>query len=403
MSECSSGSWFEDAIQAGFVPEKAECLSQCFNDFSDLAFIGSGMVGHILWAITVIICVCSKCLWRDGRRFLFIFTSFYTSILITLQLIYLFSCGSEIILFYVVEYTIACLILTGTSRTWNHLKNIKGNTRDGQRFIRRQLTAVPEIQMKIECYHYKETSARDSRGNRSTSRDKVVSFSKTELLPYTTWWIEGDLSHTETLIETHQGKFTFVSLDYSVLVADDFTKKSIEDSRKEIYHNYKHKDDHCDVTVNLYAETGVNKFALKKDNMEIPWFCKSSNFWLCSLLPLPFFNGALIRWYVNKQLSIDERRNIVRFVVIRPGYFNQIKPPSDSSRGFQQENSRFEDDHENELSFVENKDNQKGFEDDFEFVSNNSSSVQPSAPPAPPEFHNLSFQDDNNIPPPYAN
>ena len=228
-------------------------------------------------------------------------------------------------------------------------------------------------------------------------------------MPYTTWWIEGDLSHTETLIETHQRKFTFVSLDCSVLAADDFTKRSIENSKNEAYQNYKHRDDYCDVNVKLHAETGENKFTLKNDNMEIPWMCKNSHFWFWTLLPLPFFNGALIRWYINNKLSIEERRNIVRFVMISPGSFNQIKPPSDSSRGFQQENARFYD--ETELSIVNTK-NDNVIEEGLRLVDNNSSSIQPSAPfitdnmsknnnfaPAEP----ITLQNDNNFPPPYAN
>merc|ERR1712062_738969 len=152
MSECSSGSWFKDALEAGFEPGKAECLSQCFTDFSDLIFIASGLIGHILWLVTGILCLC-QCLWRRGRRFLFYFTSFYTSVMITVQIIYLLTCGSDLVVFFTIEYTIVCLILAGSSRTWNHLKNLQGDSRDGQRFIRRQLTAVPEIRLKIECYH----------------------------------------------------------------------------------------------------------------------------------------------------------------------------------------------------------------------------------------------------------
>ena len=95
--------------------------------------------------------------------------------------------------------------------------------------------------------------------------------------------------------------------------------------------------------------------------------------------------------------------------MISPGSFNQIKPPSDSSRGFQQESARFYD--ETELSTVNTKNNNI-IEEDFRLVDNNSSSIQPSAPFitgnmsrnnnfAPPEPTTL--QNDENFPPPYAN
>ena len=70
----------------------------------------------------------------------------------------------------------------------------------------------------------------------------------------------------------------------------------------------------------------------------LPWSCRSHVFWISSILPIPILNGALLRFYINKFLSVEERRSIVRFVEIQPDceQINHIKPPSDSSRGFQQ-------------------------------------------------------------------
>lgn len=355
---------------------------------------------------------------------------------------YVFTCQSNLIIFYLVEYTIVCLILAGCSRTWNHLKNIQGDSRDGQRFIRRQLTAVPEIRMKIECYHYKENSSTDSRGNRTSSNDRSVSFTKTELMPYTTWWIEGDLSHSETLMETYRGKFTFVSLDYEVSEANEFTKNAIKSWKLRVYDTHKWRDSHCDVTVEFFAQTGASKFSLKKDDMEIPWYCKPLNFWLVSFLPLPFFNGALIRWYVNNTLSVEERRSIVRYVEIREGCeeVNHVKPASDSDRGFQQSIVENFVENMDEVGLVECYDDesfgsqtglldgfdekksgkkrskkhkserkvqQTSWDNDFEVVehtdnwenmSSNRTELEPSAPP--PNFDDVSVQDEN-IPPPY--
>ena len=273
----------------------------------------------------------------------------------------------------IIELTIISVIYGHSSRTWNNLKNLK-IIKEGKNFNifkELKLDSAPEIVFNIEC-------------SSSDGENTTVSFRDTVKIPYTCWWAgTGDIdpngleTASKTYVGTTKSKMTFVTFEYAFKEADEFTKGYLEQKKQELYEMNKNRDERCDVWLNIHVpsqdSTAINtfnkiqafssggrgqefsissikntdKFALKPDSMKMPIICKRVFFWLFTILPLPFFNGALLRLIINTKYSYEVKKNIVRYVEIKQGTigtaYNQIRPPMDPSRGFQLTNALYSD------------------------------------------------------------
>ena len=362
---------FENAFTASTDLTKTDCIVECTNpssnfldgipftviDFTKIVYFASGPVGHFILMITVLFCACPcKCLPRKIRRIIFSMASFYMSIALSCQLIQLSVCEHQLIMYFITEYLIICVIFAFSSRTWNHLKimRVLGTGKNFNIWKELKIDAAPEIRIHIECYHYETVHYTDSDGKSKTRQEKRVTYRATELVPYSCWWIGdgiGDPNAVESASKTYVGTFddlmTFLAFEYSIQAVDSFTTDKIEEARIHHHLMNRNRDAHCDVTTHIHAEHGPNKISLKPESMPLPVICQTWFFWLFTVLPVPFFNGALIRLIVDSKYSVEVRKSIVRFVEIRPGTFgtpaNQVKPHMNPSKGYQLSNMLYSD------------------------------------------------------------
>jgi len=270
-------------------------------------------------------------------------------------------------------YMLIALIYARFSRAYQVLKLLKlneGNRRHFDFWKHIYADAIPTIDVKVDCYHRHVSNGRwetvavyeegKQTGTKQVWKEDVErrhTLVTTENIPYTTWWIgDGKIptcccpqeveSQSKTLdIGPHEGKMTFAQFSYSCEAADDYTKKALRDAKTAIYDKYKDKKrcckiDTCEVTEPEFVyEKGIEKIVLKPESLELPDFCKPGQFWKYTVLPLPYFNGAKIRQIIDEELSIDFRKNIVRYVEIKPDtvgtWNNSVKPGVDTSRGYE--------------------------------------------------------------------
>jgi len=362
---------FENAVTAATDLTKTACIVECTNpdgyifggipitvmNFTKIVYFSSGPLGHWILVITLLCCACPcKCLPRKIRRIIFSIASFYMSIMITFQLIQLSVCEHQLIMHFITEYLIICLLFALSSRTWNHLKimRVVGDGKNFNIWKELKIDAAPEVRINIECWHYETVHYTDSEGNKKTRQEKRVTHRATEYVPYSCWWIGdgiGDPNAIESASKTYVGTFenlmTFVAFEYSVQAVDGFTTNTIEEARNHYYQVNRYRDDHCDVGTHLHAEHGPNKISLRPESMPVPLICQTWFFWLFTVLPLPFFNGALIRLIVDSKYSVEVRKSVVRFIEIRPGTVgttvNQVKPHMNPSKGYQLSNMLYSD------------------------------------------------------------
>jgi len=376
---CEPPSYIENALNAGFGYTEISSIVECNNpdsnifliqiielpitttDFTGFVFKISGFYGHAILFFTFCVCYLYKCFPRVIRRSIFMLVSFLISFIIILQILQFESCRNSLILFYFAEYTIISLIFAASSRTWNYLKNIRV-IGDGENFSiwkELKIDGAPEVRVHIECYHMEmppeaalmPKNSIEYAAIEAFHQEKVVTYSATKLVPYTTWWIcdgVGNQHELENASKTNfgicQGTITFASFEYSVQLADDgFTKNQLEEIRSSHYEDNKHRDKRCKATIELHADHGPEKITWKSESMKLPICCQPLYFWIFTLLPLPFFNGALIRLIVNSKY-VESRKNICRYIEIRQNgdlhrvnshfstVLNSIQPAMDQSR-----------------------------------------------------------------------
>jgi hypothetical protein len=362
---------FENAVTASIDPQKTGCIVQCtdpylnflgesipfqVNDFTKIVYFASGPVGHFILIVTVLFCALCKCMPRKIRRIMFSIASFYMSIMLTCQLIQLSVCENQLIMYFITEYFMIVLLFALSSRTWNHLKimRVVGDGKNFNIWKELKIDAAPEIRINIECWHWETVHYTDSEGNRKTRQEKRVTHTATEYVPYSCWWIGdgiGDPNAIESASKTYVGTFadlmTFLAFEYSVQAVDGFTTNTIEEARNHYYQVNRYRDDHCDVRTNIHAEHGPNKLSLRPESMPVPLLCQTWFFWLFTVLPLPLFNGALIRLIVDSKYSVEVRKTVVRFIEIRPGtvgtQMNSVRPHMNPSKGYQLSNMLYSD------------------------------------------------------------
>ena len=362
---------FIHSYEAGFILSRTDCIVECFNPdvfrlpfikisarerrwFTKMVYALSGIIGHWGLFFTVIWCpgchfivedtgFSPHCLPRETRRKIFHIASFYVSIVLMLQFSHLYVCSNRLTEIFIYEYMTICIVFALSSRTWNHLKTM-GVVGDGKNFniwTELKMEEAPEIRIGIDCYHH------------NGENDKVTTYSEIQLIPYSCWWIDtgaGDSNQVEsgskTYIGTCEDKLTFVDFKYSVKPVDDFTSNVIQKEIKRYYELNKKRDVCCNVFLVIMPFHGPNKMSLRPKSMPLPLICKTWFFWIFTVLPLPFFNGALIRLLVNSR-CVEVRKKIVYNVEIRPDTvgtkINKNKPHMNPSKGYQLSNMIYSD------------------------------------------------------------
>jgi len=366
---------FIHSFEAGFIMSRTDCIVECVNPdvfllpfikisgFTKVVYALSGIIGHWGFFFTVIWCsgchcalqgtvqptvqedtgLSPHCLPRETRRKIFHIASFYVSVVLMLQFSQLYVCRNRLTEVFIYEYMTICIVFALSSRTWNHLKTmaVVGDGKNFNIWTQLKMEEAPEIRIGIDCYHME----RDN--------DHVTTYREIQLIPYSCWWIDtgaGDSNQVEsgskTYIGTCEDKLTFVDFKYSAKPVDDFTSNVIQKEIKRYYELNKKRDMCCNVSLLIMPFHGPNKMSLRPKSMPLPLICKTWFFWIFTVLPLPFFNGALIRLLVNSR-CVEVRKNIVYNVEIRPDTvgtkINKNKPHMNPSKGYQLSNMIYSD------------------------------------------------------------
>ena len=88
------------------------------------------------------------------------------------------------------------------------------------------------------------------------------------------------------------------------------------------------------------------KFTLRPESMPLPLICHTWWFWMFTVLPLPFFNGALLRWIIDSKYVRRVRMKVVRYVEIRPNDRwddKKDQPDMNKKKGYQYPNMFYSD------------------------------------------------------------
>jgi len=344
------GGTIEGAFYAGFGlglgdgPSKITC---CDSGASAFTFIFSSYVCWIwLFLASMANCCCDKlskgkCL--QGRRLFSELSGWVTSISISLHIYEAIYCGAisgyapvavNVSILNIVILTVLMLIFSWRARTRKFIKGAKGDSQEGQKLIYEYIKNIPTVSISIQCYHYKRVTTGSGK-NKKTRRKKVTTYTGSESVPYSGWWADGDLSSSETFIETQPGKYTFISMHYDIKYADEHTSREVTAAKSDAYRRHQHRDQHCDTTIHMAVDHGPIKFSLCPEGMSRPLISRGWFYYLTSILPVPFFNGMVTRRIINMFYSCEVHRNIDRFIEIKPLMPRFVRPPSNPAKGFQ--------------------------------------------------------------------